>query len=133
MDKRPTKSGWKLSAEAKAKMRKAWERRRLTPFSAETRAKMSKSRTAHKNPNWKGGLLKHKRAEAKLRDNNTCQICGFREDEIMVVDHIRPRAMRPELALDLDNLMTLCPNCHARKTKVDRKMIAQFRRTEIVG
>lgn len=31
-------------------------------------------------------------------------------------DHIEPIEARPELALELDNIRTLCSVCHARKT-----------------
>lgn len=81
---------------------------------------------AEKNPAWNGGSIKYKVRIAKERDNYICQMCGFTEKEIMVVDHIRPKYIRPDLYLSLDNLMTLCPNCHARKTIIDRKNIALF-------
>ncbi len=122
------KSGWKLSEEAKAKMRLAWEKRKLIPFSMETRQKMSKARLGKLNHNWKGGNIKSTVKMVKERDDYTCKKCGFRDDPIMVVDHINPRFIRPDLELHPDNLMTLCPNCHARKTIKDRKIIAKFKK-----
>ena len=76
----------------------------------------------HSHTNWKGGkswgyLLK----AIKTRDDYTCQLCGFRDIEIIEVDHIKPKAAYPELKNNVSNLMCLCPNCHRRKTKRDRK------------
>lgn len=66
---------------------------------------------------WKGGVSwGFLRRMACERDDYTCQECGHREPAIMEVDHIKRKADYPELAKDLDNLMTLCPNCHRRKT-----------------
>ena len=33
----------------------------------------------------------------------------------MVVDHAKCRRDYPELAKSVDNMITLCPNCHALK------------------
>lgn len=71
------------------------------------------------NPFWKGGGVLYLAREAKKRDNYTCQHCGLQEREILMVDHIRSKALRPDLKYVLDNLVTLCPNCHARKTLID--------------
>lgn len=54
------------------------------------------------------------------KDGYTCQMCGLQEREIMVVDHIIPKALSPKLEFIASNCMTLCPNCHARKTIKDR-------------
>lgn len=70
-----------------------------------------------KNGSWKGGI-DHKtcRRIVLKRDDFTCQSCGMREPDIMQVDHIKSKALFPELKYDTNNLETLCPNCHARKT-----------------
>lgn len=99
--------------------------------------------TGESNPNWgnKGGGGREKgccgrvrnglggvgqksalKIRVKRRDNYTCQLCGLNEPEIMEVDHIKPKSMFPEIKNDMDNLMTLCPNCHKRKTVMDRKL-----------
>lgn len=62
------------------------------------------------------------------RDDWTCRACGLRDPDIMVVDHIMPKALAPELVADTTNLQTLCPNDHARKTLTDRALIAEARR-----
>lgn len=70
---------------------------------------------------WLGGSLQYWKEAAKLRDNDTCQVCGLYEPAIMQVDHIKPIAVFPELKKDLTNMLTLCPNCHVRKTNQDLK------------
>ena len=70
---------------------------------------------------WIGGCAEYQKRQALIRDDYTCQICGMREIEIMVIDHIKPKALFPELKTELNNLMTLCPNCHARKTIREKK------------
>lgn len=69
----------------------------------------------------KGGKLSFQRKKAKIRDNYTCQICDLRDPEIMEVDHIKQISLYPELKFKIDNLMTLCPNCHRRKTNREKK------------
>ena|SRR3990167_469844 len=95
-----------------------------------TRKKISDSLkgkfVGEENPNYKNGLgMKGQRNvirfKAKIRDNWTCQVCGLREPEIMEVDHIKPKSRFPELKNALENQVTLCPNCHKRKTVRDRK------------
>jgi len=73
------------------------------------------------NPNWAGGSKYYVKQKALERDEYKCQKCGFKDIQIMCVDHILPKSIYPELALDINNLQTLCPNCHARKTLNDRK------------
>lgn len=69
-----------------------------------------------KNGNWTGRDNKYWKRQALERDNWTCQGCGLREPEIMQVDHIKSKRIFPEFRFEMDNLQTLCPNCHARKT-----------------
>jgi 5-methylcytosine-specific restriction enzyme A len=70
------------------------------------------------------------REEVKKRDNYECQECkrnGYvtidtneysekakRKKIQLVVHHIKELEDHPELALDMDNLETLCVNCHNR-------------------
>ncbi|SUK02787.1 HNH endonuclease [Staphylococcus aureus] len=54
------------------------------------------------------------RMKAYLRDNRECQHCK-REDKVVKgqnVHHIKPIDQRPDLALDINNLITLCIDCH---------------------
>ena len=50
--------------------------------------------------------------EVKRRDGDACRACG--ETINLHVHHIKPRSIYPELALELDNGIALCGNCHAR-------------------
>ena len=76
---------------------------------------------AENHPKWLGGKISYLRKVAKKRDDYTCQKCGFKDVDIMQVDHVKPRALYPELYEVLENLLTLCPNCHARKTIFEKR------------
>lgn len=78
------------------------------------------------NPGWKGGKWKVQKKAALIRDNYTCVICGLCEKDIMEVDHIIPKKLRPDLKSELSNLMTICPNCHRRKTNRELKNGLRF-------
>lgn len=50
-----------------------------------------------------------------------CQCCGAspKTGAVMHVDHIKPRKVYPDLALDLDNLQILCGECNHGKGNWD--------------
>jgi hypothetical protein len=50
-----------------------------------------------------------------------CQCCGASPSDgaVMNVDHIKPRKLFPELALELDNLQILCHDCNHGKGNWD--------------
>jgi 5-methylcytosine-specific restriction protein A len=52
---------------------------------------------------------------AKRRDNFACVRCGSRAR--LEVHHVKRVKDAPERAFDLDNLQTLCRECHARETE----------------
>jgi hypothetical protein len=81
---------------------------------------------------WKGGSWNYIKTIVRLRDNDICQCtgicqwhlsekCGFKDSYIMHVDHIKPKKLYPELSLSIDNLITICPNCHQFKTNTERR------------
>ena len=78
-----------------------------------------------KNHGWKGGSSWYWKRWILKRDNYTCRKCGFRDPEIMELDHIIPKVARRDLELSPKNMQTLCPNCHAKKTLRDRKKYKQ--------
>jgi len=55
----------------------------------------------------------HVRYKVLLRDKGQCQCCGAtaKTGSRLKVDHIKPRRFYPELALDMNNLQTLCTMC----------------------
>lgn len=50
-----------------------------------------------------------------------CMCCGATRESggVIHVDHIKPRRLYPELALDLENLQILCGDCNAGKGNWD--------------
>jgi hypothetical protein len=61
------------------------------------------------------------RMEALKKYKPICQCCGAtpKSGGIMNVDHIKPRKLFPELALDIDNLQVLCGECNHGKGNWD--------------
>lgn len=124
---RAARLGKKLSEETKRKIANVQMGRKAT---VETRKKMSQTWLAKKdkNPNWKGGItsvnnkirssLEYRlcREACFKRDNWTCVWCGLRsgvgKKVILHADHIKSFADYPELRFALDNLRTLCIDCH---------------------
>ncbi len=128
------KAGYTHTAETKERMKISSARsvavRKGEPLSTDHRKKLSDAHIRngdrpptgymHENPNWKGGISYKISVRLTLeRDDYTCQICWLRDPDVMEVDHRLCRALRPDLFQDLNNLWTLCANCHKRKTKND--------------
>lgn len=61
------------------------------------------------------------RMQALKRYGLRCQCCGATPDHgvRMHVDHIKPRRLFPELALDINNLQVLCEECNHGKGNWD--------------
>lgn len=53
---------------------------------------------------WKRKLLE--------RDKYQCINCGYKNMEVLQGAHIIAKSIRPDLAIDLNNGITLCANCH---------------------
>lgn len=66
---------------------------------------------------------KRARRAALERDHFKCRDCmdrylagyGAKPRDATMVHHIIPRDQRPDLALDLDNLISLCDECHNKR------------------
>ena len=104
-----------------------------THHSLEAKAQRSKENAGSNNAMWNGGSIRWFRKQVFERDDYTCQTpkCGFRDKDIMVLDHIKPKSIYPELKYEMNNLQTLCPNCHARKTNKEKKHIIDFKKNNI--
>ena len=65
------------------------------------------------NPFYGSNAWKGLRARVKAKAYK-CAICQkiFSKADRKVIDHIKPRAKFPELALDINNLRALCETCH---------------------
>ena len=53
-----------------------------------------------------------------LYERKICEVC--KSDRFLHVHHILPRSSNPELAMDIENLMVLCKNCHKEIHKGDK-------------
>lgn len=62
------------------------------------------------------------RMEVLIEQGRRCQCCGATPDNgvVMHVDHIRPRRLFPELALEKSNLQVLCEVCNHGKGNWDQ-------------
>lgn len=74
-----------------------------------------------KTESWRGGLTEknwgfyrtapyQEWRKAIIERDKKCVLCGSRKR--LEADHIEPRALRPDLALDLSNGRALCHDCH---------------------
>lgn len=129
----PPMKGKKMSKESRRKMSEAAKRRPSNrtgkTHSLETRAKISAASRARSPrgpdaPSYKDGKLaerrdqrfslqyKRWRYDVFLRDEFTCQCCGYSRGGNLVAHHIKPFADHPGLRFDVDNGITVCRICH---------------------
>jgi len=72
---------------------------------------------------YNSGDWRTKRQEILDRDHYECQMCKAEgrvttgDHATLEVDHIKELERHPELALDNDNLRTLCKRCHNKRHK----------------
>lgn len=57
---------------------------------------------------------KEVRLKALARDGYVCYYCGA-ENKDMTIDHIIPISKAPELAIDIENMVTACKPCNSSK------------------
>lgn len=95
------------------------------PFhTAESKAKIGASKRGENNPHWKGGITKARvslqkevqrhRQEIFTRDLHACRLCKTPGGDL-VLHHILPVWSRPDLALELTNIATVCETCHVTR------------------
>jgi thymidylate synthase (FAD) len=107
--------------------------------SPETRAALADAKRGDRNPQWKGGItpaglrlragLDALRADVFARDGHACRRCGCQGGEL-TLHHILPIWARPDLALDVDNLATVCWRpCHVQMNGRELEFVELFGRT----
>lgn len=91
------------------------------------RIRQRETMSGEKNPSWKGGVTSRIkkgnifiskssfRFDVLERDNWTCVKCGIDDEEVLEVDHILEVSVGGKT--EMENLQTLCANCHRRKTR----------------
>jgi predicted amidophosphoribosyltransferase len=55
--------------------------------------------------------------------NGLCSSCKQNLEDIYQIDHIVPLAANGET--NITNLHALCPNCHARKSKIENQLVSK--------
>lgn len=92
-------------------------------------------------PSWKGGTStkraifyasdswKDIRLKVFSRDNFTCKQCGFtpkNERNTLNAHHIVPLYVNWDLSLDMNNIITLCTDCHKKTFSKEKELIPFF-------
>ncbi|MCK9370839.1 HNH endonuclease [Candidatus Dojkabacteria bacterium] len=103
--------------------------RHLSDSTKKKLSEANKGKFGEKSGSWKDGknLSSWKKA-VKRRDDYTCQKCGNQDGRVLTADHIKSKAIYPELMFDVSNGTTLCHNCHAIKTLEDKEYREYMRR-----
>jgi len=71
---------------------------------------------------------KEVRLKALARDSWTCHYCGA-EGKDMTIDHIIPISKAPELAIDIENMVTACKPCNSSKGSRSQGVFLERQRT----
>jgi hypothetical protein len=107
--------------------------------------KSNKTRIGEKHPNWdptksnkeRFTLRKYEmsvlREQTFKRDNHTCQCCFNRGGKILNAHHIIPFSQNVELRYNIDNLITLCYECHKQyhskyKKNINQETLNEYRK-----
>ncbi len=105
----------------------------------ETLRALSAAKKGERNPQWKGGItpfgqrlrrgVEAVRSEVFARDAHTCRLCGERGGRLSL-HHVLPIWARPDLALNAENLATVCRTCHTKKLNGhELEFVEQFGRS----
>ena len=71
---------------------------------------------------------KEVRLKALARDGYVCHYCGA-ENKDMTIDHIIPISVAPELAIDIENMVTACKPCNSSKGSRSQGVFLERQRT----
>lgn len=99
----------------------------------------SENMLGEKSPTWRGGCVNYygkswsaMNRAARARDNNTCQGCNKQQnalDHTLEIHHLKPVRLfeEPDLANNLENLITLCRDCHIKADVFARLLFDKHR------
>lgn len=77
------------------------------------------ARAFYRSPVWQA-----LRRRALIRDGFTCRFCGARAEEVDHIQELTPANINdPSVALNMNNLQSLCHDCHTRKTMEDKGVL----------
>lgn len=78
--------------------------------------------------------LSRKYKEVRLKklalDGWVCYYCGY-EGKDMTIDHIIPVSKAPELAIDINNMVSACKTCNSRKSARSQGSFLESMRTPL--
>ena len=81
------------------------------------------NRKRHREDEYRSSVAAQWSTAVKERDGQLCQGCGSVKN--LHAHHIKPRAMFPDLSLDLNNGITLCKECHVKEHRRLRSLGTQ--------
>lgn len=86
----------------------------LKPHDTKAKKRVSRSSNNSFYTSWEWTTLRMKVIKTYGR---RCMCCGATPSDgaVIQVDHIKPRSLRPDLALDFDNMQVLCQACNRGK------------------
>jgi 5-methylcytosine-specific restriction endonuclease McrA len=79
--------------------------------------------------------LSRKYKEVRLKklamDGWVCYYCGY-EGKDMTIDHVIPVSKAPELAIDINNMVSACKPCNSKKNKTSQGVFLERMRTPLI-
>lgn len=74
------------------------------------------------------------RKEVIYRDNNECKVCGVPGQKArLYVHHKKELKEFPNLALDINNLITLCGDCHNKIHEKDQQLRRHNKKNKFIN
>jgi len=73
---------------------------------------------------------KEVRLKKLAQDGWVCYYCGY-EGKDMTIDHVIPVSKAPELAIDINNMVSACKPCNSRKNKKSQGVFLEEMRTPL--
>lgn len=112
--------------------REFFKKRKKNIYCGSCKPKIAKKRDwLEARKKWNELGLKEKeilRSKILLKCNYKCMICYLNRSEALVLDHIIPLRIRPDLVFNEDNLQSLCFSCNRLKGVQENDLFAYRRR-----